>query len=126
MNSVFITGNLAKEPEVSTTKTEWSVIKFGIANNDESKKQDDGSWEHVVSFFDCEYWTKNPQLWLNKLQKGVGVAIQGHLKQDTWQADDGSSRHKVKLVVEKFPLVLQGKTASKEVTTPAEDDDIPF
>ena len=78
-----MSGNLTREPEVrAIPNSDYSVIAFGIANNDESRKQQDGSYENIASFFDCEYFTKKPpQHWLAQLRKGIGVVVYGSLKQ---------------------------------------------
>lgn len=140
MNNVFISGNLTKEPETfSPEGSDFSCIKFSIANNDESKKKDDGSYENIASFFDLEYWTKKPQYWLQKLQKGIPIAVEGRLKQQTWtDKESGSGRSKVLIIVNKFPLILdrvkKEQAASEpetEKTAPwekekSEEDDLPF
>ena len=97
MNIVMISGNLAREPEVKNMQSsDYSVIKFSIANNDERRKTDNGQWESVVSFFDCEFWTKNPQHWLKEMHKGSPVVIEGTLKQEKWE-QDGQTRYAVRI-----------------------------
>jgi single-strand DNA-binding protein len=106
MNKIFMDGNLVREPELVSTNGDWSLIKFSIANNDESKKdQVTGEWTRIPSFFDCEYWTKNPQPWLNRLQKGKPASFFGRLKQDKWQdKESGQDRYKIKIIVESFTI----------------------
>jgi len=116
MNNIQINGNLVKDPEIQDLSGDWSIIKFTIANNDESKKGADGTWEHITSFFDCDYFTKNPQLWLQKLHKGCGVVVEGSLKQDTWE-QDGQKRSRIKIKIKGFPMVLQGKNDTQSSTT---------
>ena len=58
MNHTVISGNVTREPELfSPEGSEFSCIKFSIANNDERKKEGE-NWVDVASFFDLEYWTK--------------------------------------------------------------------
>lgn len=107
MNTITISGNLTREPE-SRAVGDQSVINFSIANNDESKKQPDGSYVKIPSYFDVEFWTKNPAHWLKQLVKGAAVIIQGKLKQDRWE-QDGQNRSRVKITVEGYPIVAAGK-----------------
>ena len=128
MNRITISGNLTREPE-SQAVNDWSIIKFAIANNDERKKTDTGAYEGVTSFFDCEYWTKNPAHWLNQLRKGTPVVIEGRLKQEKWEKD-GQTRYAVRIVVQGFPIVAASK-AEKAQDVPKgpesfDDDQIPF
>jgi single-strand DNA-binding protein len=130
MRAAYITGRLGKEPEiVSPNGSEYSVIKFSVANNDESKKTAEGQYENVTNWFDVEYWTKKPQPWLQKLAKGVEVCLECTIKQDTWEKD-GQKRSKVKFVVNRFPVVVgaRSEVAKQESPSagPEDDSDIPF
>lgn len=128
MNTVMISGNLTKDVEVKATNS-GSFLNFSIANNDKSKKNAQGEWEDVVGFFECSYFSKNPQPWIQKLHKGAGVMIEGQLEQQSWQdKESGKQRSKVTVAVKKWPLMLAGKH-DVAPTAPApsfEDDSIPF
>ena len=141
MNSIKITGNITKDPEtVSPQGSEYSVLKFAIANNDESKKVN-GKYEDIVSFFDIEYWTKNVQYWIQKITKGARVTIQGRLKQERWEKD-GNSRSRIKIIAnvamnEGFAIEVHPKVQKEQepevhyASAPAsaqfeDEDDIPF
>ncbi len=135
MNHITLSGNLTREPEVrAINNSDYSVIAFGLANNDQRKKTAEGAFESIASFYDCEYWTKNPQHWLAQLRKGIGVVIEGQLLQDRWEQDgQNRSKHKIKLTA--WPLVLSGKD-EQQASSPApvqqagpeqfDSDEIPF
>ena len=134
MNHIPITGNLTKDPEThSPDGSEYTCIKFSIANNDESKKKADGSgYENIVSYFDVKHWTKNVQYWLQVLVKGASVLVQGRLKQERWTAEDGTTRSRVVIIAEApynggFAIQVLPKHQKAE-GSPAEEpeDDIPF
>ena len=131
MNTCTLSGNLTREPEVfAPNSSEWSIIKYSIANNDDSRKNANGEYENVAHFFDCEYWTKKPQLWLQKLCKGVLVVGEYQAKQERWEKD-GLKRSRVKFSIKRgtFPLVMEKRDESREQPpAPASDfeDDVPF
>ena len=105
MNHITLSGNLTREPEVRTIpNSEYSVIAFGLANNDQRKKMDTGAFESIANFFDCEYFTKNPQHWLAQLRKGIGVVVEGELLQDRWEKD-GQNYSKVVVIVNQIDLL---------------------
>ncbi len=92
MNVVTITGNVTREiggehdifaPEGS----EYTCLTISIANNDESRKNQQGEYENIPSFFDVKFWTKKPQHWIQRIKKGSPVAVTGAMKQETWQKD---------------------------------------
>jgi single-strand DNA-binding protein len=133
MRKAFLTGNIGKDPEVfSPDGSEYSCLKFSIANNEESRKVGE-EWENITSWFDCEYWTKKPTEWLNRLVKGKSIAIEARVKQQTWE-QDGNNRSRVLFIVEGFPH--EGQTRVSGNNTPAsnapagnnnyEDPNIPF
>ena len=129
MRAAYITGRLGKEPEiVSPNGSEYSVIKFSVANNDESKKNADGTWDNVTSWFEVEYWTKKPQPWLQKLAKGVEVCLECTIKQNRWEKD-GKKDSRIIFVVNKFPVIVGARTdtPAPPASMPEDNEDpIPF
>lgn len=127
MNHVTLSGNVTREPEVfSPEGSEWSCIKFGIANNDERRKDQAGNWESIVSFFDAEFWTKKPGEWLQRIHKGDQVFVEARMKQETWD-QDGTKRSRVKLNITGFPYCFQKHGTSQASSQPPQkEDDIPF
>lgn len=133
MNTVSITGNVVREPETRATKSEYGIVTFAIANNDESRKQQDGTYESVASFIDVTYFTKNPSATLKMVHKGTKVLIQGRLKQDRWQDDSGNNRSKVHIIAEDrynsgWGITVMGSRQTDDAAYPNDfnDDEIPF
>ena len=54
---------------------------------------------------DCEAWGRQAEVMAQYLSKGRPVFIQGRLKLDTWQDQQGQNRSKLKVVVENFQFV---------------------
>lgn len=108
MNTIIMSGNIVRDVETITVSNGWSILKFPIANNDESRKQQDGSYINIASFFDCEYLTKKPDTWIRRLQKGSGIVIQGKLKQEQWEKD-GQKRSKAVIKIDGFPMNLASR-----------------
>lgn len=97
LNQVNLIGNLTKDPESREAGTH-TVCSFSIAVNRKSKGQD-GQQKEEVSFVDCEAWDKTANLVMQYCSKGKQVLVQGSLKQDRWQTQDGQNRSKLKVVV---------------------------
>jgi len=109
MNGVFMTGRLTRDAEMKPVGDN-NVISFSIANDDESKKQQDGSYENIVSFFNCEFWSKSGKMAMHLL-KGKAVTITGALKQDRWQDKEGQNRSVVKIKCSKVEPHVYEKAA---------------
>ena len=131
-------GHLTRDPELKRTNSDMSVAQIGIAINRKYKNKD-GELKEEVTFVNCEAWGKTAEAMTKYLSKGKPVMIEGRLKLDQWQDDNGNNRSKLKVVVENFQFLdskdgvsdsgggyqsSQRKTASASAAPPA--DDIPF
>jgi single-strand DNA-binding protein len=130
INSVQVEGNLVAEPETKATGTGRTVVKFTIAENVRVKDSATNEWKDgTPNFYDCEFWPNDPQYWLKRLGKGVGVVIFGHLTQDKWEKD-GQKYSRIKIIVEKIISKwlpeLQATAPKAEEKAPDFTDDIPF
>jgi single-strand DNA-binding protein len=99
LNSILIEGNLTRDPEFTTTKSDKAVCNFSIANNRSYKKND--KQEKEVSFFDVEVWNGLADTCRTYLKKGRGVRIVGRLKQNRWvNSESGDNMQNTKIVAE--------------------------
>ena len=117
LNKVILIGRLTRDPELKTIG-ETSVGKFSIAVGSSYKKGNEKVEE--TSFFDCEIWGKLADVLGQYATKGKQIAIEGKLKQDTWDTQDGKKASKVKIRVENFQL-LGGKSDSPSVPNSIEE-----
>ena len=127
MRSAFLSGRLGRDPELHSPQgSDYSALNFSIANSDESKKKQDGSFESVTSWFDVVFWTKKPQDWLRKLHKGDNVVIECEAKQETWEKD-GTAHSRIKFVVKfgSYPVVVP-KTEAENNAPPVMDSKAPW
>jgi len=53
INSVNISGNVTRDPELRQTAGGMCVLTFGIASNSSRKNQQTGEWENYPNFVDC-------------------------------------------------------------------------
>ncbi len=101
LNDVKLMGNLTKDPEVRflpNTEPPMAVGSFSIAVN--RKYKSNGEMKEEVSFFDVEAFGKTGENCGEFLLKGSPVLVDGRLKQDRWQDDNGNNRYKVKVIAE--------------------------
>ena len=96
LNVVVLGGNLTRDIELRYTQTGTAVASFGLAVN--KKYTSNGENREDVSFFDIDVWGKTAEVCNSYLKKGSGVVVQGELKQESWQQQDGQKRYKVKVV----------------------------
>jgi single-strand DNA-binding protein len=149
VNTVQISGNLTRDPE-NVGKT-TPVVKFGIACNRSYKPKDSDEYVEEVSFFDVTVFGNFGGLVMRKLRKGDLAFVQGRMKQETWEDEDGNKKSRVVVIADQIdgqgmfrskdednPMDGSGASASASASTaapveadkpadePTPDDDIPF
>lgn len=95
LNHVVMIGRLVRDPETKYTPSGVAVTKFSIANNDMFTRNNERV-EHV-NFFDVNVWGAHAVNCEKYLKKGSQVAIDGYLRQNRWEDQNGQTRSKVEI-----------------------------
>jgi single-strand DNA-binding protein len=103
-NYVNLEGFVTQEPLLKKTKSGKSLCTFAI-----SMTHDSPSKEQHVSFLDIETWEKMAESCAERVKKGKRVIVTGQIRQERWQAADGSPRSKIKLVGNKVQYLMSLK-----------------
>ena len=105
-NRVILLGNLTRDPEMKYIPSGTAVTNFGLAMNERYTDRQTGEQKENTCFVDVEAWGRQAEVANEYLSKGRPVFIEGSLKFDSWEADDGSKRNK--LSVRAFRIQLIG------------------
>ena len=105
INKVVITGNLTRDPELRETPSGFQVLSFGVAVNDRRRNPQTQQWEDYANFVDCTMFGNRAASVSRFLSKGSKVAIEGKLRWSQWQAQDGSKRSKLEVVVDELEFM---------------------
>lgn len=100
INRVVISGNLTRDPE-------WrgqgqGALALGVAVNDERKDPETGEWVESPNFIDCVLFGNRAKAIERYLERGTKVTIEGKLRWSSWEAQDGTRRSKVEVVVDEI------------------------
>ena len=106
INSVSLSGNLARDPEIKTSGS-TIICNFCIAVDDNVKNRSTGEWERVPNFFDVVVFGKYGDAVAQRLYKGAKVFVDGKLHYSTWQAQDGSKRSRVSVYADTVETASQ-------------------
>jgi len=109
-NKVLLLGNLTRDPELRYTPNQTPVVEFGLATNRRWTGQD-GQQREETCFVDCPMFGKRAEALNKYLRKGNPVFVEGRLTYDTWQAQDGTRRSKLRVTIEDFQFVGGGQRA---------------
>ncbi|HKK49251.1 MAG TPA: single-stranded DNA-binding protein [Alkalispirochaeta sp.] len=103
INTVVIAGNLVRDAELKYTNNGLAICEFSVAVNDQRKQGD--SWVDEAHFFDVTVFGRRGEAIQRYLTKGKTVAIEGKLKQDRWQNQEGQNRSKVGIIANNVMLL---------------------
>lgn len=138
INRLVIEGRLTRgigEKDFKAFSTGTQVLNFPIANNYYKKQGDE--WVEEASYFDVVVFGKQAESLRDKLHKGTRVFVEGVLRQERWQAQDGTKKSAVRVYADvvKFERVQQAESYMPPAATQYEArtvsgdefiDDVPF
>ena len=141
-NKVMLMGNLTRDPELKYLTSGMAVANLGLAVNRVWTDRESGEKREEVSFIDLEAWGRTAETMNEYLQKGRNVFVEGRLRQQRWETDDGQSRSRHVVVIDSFQFIggrqdggdqggysQPGNSApqsSASEAAPTTEDDIPF
>ncbi|WP_001262505.1 single-stranded DNA-binding protein [Leptospira interrogans] len=102
INRVTLVGRFTRDPEFKSING-TSLVNFSLANG--RTYVSNGEKREESHFFDCEVWGKPADIIQQYCKKGKQIAIEGRLKQDTWETLEGKKASRIRIVVENFQLL---------------------
>lgn len=134
MNKCILVGNLARDPELTTTSNGVAVCRFSIAV---SRRYANSDGERETDFLNIVVWRNLGENCHKFLKKGSKVGIVGNIQSRSYDATDGTKRYVTEIVAEEVEF-LSTKSADEQGTTktagseevaklqPIDDDGLPF
>lgn len=113
-NRVIIIGNLTRSPEYRQLASGQAVCRIGLATNRQFKNKQTGSMIQEVCYIDVDVWGAQAESCRQYLQKGRSVLIEGRLKFDNWEDQNGQNRSKHSIVADRVVFL---SSASADVST---------
>ncbi|MGB0370960.1 MAG: single-stranded DNA-binding protein [Opitutales bacterium] len=110
-NKVILMGNLTRDPEMRMTPGGLAIAKFGLAVNRKYTTKDGESREEVT-FVDCDAFGKQAEIISQYVKKGGMLFVEGRLKLDQWESQNGEKRSKLGVVVDNFQLMPRSGDSS--------------
>jgi single-strand DNA-binding protein len=108
INHIIITGNLVANPALRETNTGTPVATATIANN-EFFNDDKGERQQVTTLVDVTVWGTSGENFASLVKKGQEIIIEGQLRRNDWESEDGQRHSKHFLKVESWQFT-QSKT----------------
>ena len=98
VNKVILVGNLGSDPEVKHLEGDKVVANVSLATT-ESYKDRNGNRIDNTEWHDLELWDGLAKIAESYLKKGSKIYVEGKIKTDTWQDEQGNNRRKVRIRV---------------------------
>lgn len=102
-NRVILVGNLTRDPELRYIPSGTAVSDIGLAVNDRVKKG--GDWVDETTFVDVTLWARTAEVANEYLSKGSSVLIEGRLRLESWENNEGQKRSKLKVVADRMQML---------------------
>jgi len=101
LNSVNLQGRMVRQLDLKILGEDKQVGNFSLAVQRNFKNRDG---DYDADFIDCTVWGKTAELIGNYFGQGDQIIIEGELRQETWEGDNGK-RSKLKVNVNGFQFV---------------------
>ncbi len=131
-NRVILVGNLTRDVEIRRIPSGTAVTDISMAVNERVKRND--QWVDEVNYFDVTLWGRTAEIAGEYLSKGSSVLIEGRLKLDRWEQEDGQKRSKIKIIGDRMQMLgakagtaggpNQNFGSSAESNSDSEDDHV--
>lgn len=137
MNKVFLTGNLTKDPELTTTNSGISLCKFTLAVQRRFAGNDG---EREADFLQIIAWRGLADNCYKFLKKGSKAGVTGAIQTRQYDAPDGTRRYMTEIIADEVEFLstrnggdeaesTKPTGTKEEVVTkfePIDDDNLPF
>ena len=100
INSVIITGNLTRDPEIRSTPSGQSVCSLRVACNGRRRNPQTQDWEDAPNYFDVTVWGAQGENCHRYLSKGRPIAVDGRLQWREWSDKEGNKRQSVDIIAD--------------------------
>ena len=103
-NKVILMGNLTRDPELRVTNTGLSICKLSLAVN-RTYTTKEGDSKDETTFVDIDAFGRQAETLSKYLQKGRPIMVEGRLKLDQWETNEGQKRSKLGVILENLSLI---------------------
>ncbi len=148
INKVILVGNLGADPESRYTASGSAVTNIRVATSESWRDKQSGEQQERTEWHRVVFFGRLAEIAQEYLRKGSQVYIEGSLRTNKWQAQDGQDRYTTEVIANEMQMLggrgdgggmsraprsesapqRSEREPVRESTAPADDfdDDIPF
>ena len=103
-NRIILCGNLTADPELAYAASGTAICQMRMAVNERVKNQS-GEWVERPCFVDVTVFGNQAEPCNQYLSKGSPILLEGKLRYETWEAQDGGKRSKHSVVADRVQFL---------------------
>lgn len=149
VNKAIIVGNLGADPEMRYSADGTAIAKLNVATSESWKDKKSGEFQERTEWHRITLFNRLGEVAGQYLRKGSKVYIEGSLRTNKWQDQNGNDRYTTEIVASNMqmldakgstgtvpqgapPAMAEASTTTSETQTsttaeePAFEDEIPF
>lgn len=107
LNRVILVGRLTKDPVLKILPSGAKQAEVTIVHNRRYRQGEE--WKEEVNFFDVVAYGKLADKIVNGANRGELVIVEGRLRQERWQTEEGENSSRIRVVCEHFRVIQQKK-----------------
>lgn len=100
INKVILMGRLTADPELKTSASNVSVVRFTVAVNRRYRSKDSG--ENTADFIECTAFRQNADFLSKYFRKGSSIIVFGSIQVDNWKDKEGHNQRSTKVIVDEL------------------------
>ena len=144
INKVILIGNCGQDPDVKHTASGSAVTNISVATSESWKDKQSGQQQERTEWHRVVFFARLAEIAGEHLRKGSKVYIEGSIRTNKWQDNDGNDRYSTEIVANEMQMLdsrsdagltprQSAQPAPKQSNQPDQqqpprdfDDDIPF
>ena len=136
LNKVMLIGHLGEDVKMHYFDGGNCIGRFSLATNEVYVNKSNGEKINTTEWHNLVVRNKAAEVCEKYLTKGDKIYVEGRLRSRQWQAEDGTQKNTVEIIVTEFTFLSTKKNAdaqkaATEPQAPAEDpkrpiNDLPF
>lgn len=136
VNKVILIGNLGADPETKYLPSGSAVTNIRLATSESWKDKDSGQLQERTEWHNVTFFGRLAEVAGEYLKKGSKIYIEGCLRTQKWQGQDGQDRYRTLIKADQMQMLSGNANSGEEKAgggdsyqsheAPDFDDDIPF
>ena len=125
LNRMLVIGNVGADPEMRYTASGTGVTSFTVASSEKYTKSN-GEKVEETDWFTVTCWSKLAETVNQYVSKGMKVCVEGRIKLDEFEGQDGKSRAKIAITATRVVFLSSKRDNTRESSNSPDDDDLPW